>query len=191
MEENEIRSMLVDIVENGDFPNGTFDIRHIKRIYTFDFISEHKVQFWVERHPHVFGAPTLGVASSAFITKNYLYELNTATKTVELIKKTEEDPVVDISMLAYESASDLIFEDGGYDEHFERLKTKDEVVEFAINDFNSNEYWRADAEIKASELPTIKDFEEKYLDELKKSFVYKFLQHWEFYQDYKKEHEEE
>lgn len=70
MGENEIRGMLADIVESGRFPSDTFDVRHIEKIGGFQHLSQPKVRFWVERHPHLFGAPSLGKASSAFVTKH-------------------------------------------------------------------------------------------------------------------------
>lgn len=186
MEESTIRLMLVDIVEKGNFPSDTFEIRHIEKIHTFNIVSSNRVQFWVERHPHIFGKPTLGIASSAFITKYYLYELNTETKTVQLIKKNKGDPVVNISMLADESVSDF-FDFGDlsqYNTQFEKINSEKEVIEFAIKEIDGNKSWEEEAEMKADELPEIPGFKEEYYAELKRHFVNSMVRHWGFYKEY-------
>ena len=183
--DNEIRSMLVDIVESGNFPSDSFGIRHIEKTVQFNIVSENKVQFWIERHPHLFNKPTLGMASSAFIPIDYLYELNTKSKMVRLVKKEKGDPVVDIEMLAEENVSDLFNygDNSEYDEQFKNINSEEEAVEFAIKGFDSNDYWTEEAEAKSGEVPNIPDFKEEYLESLKICFVYEMVSLWEFYKE--------
>jgi hypothetical protein len=181
--DNEIRSIIVDIVEKGNFPSNSFDIRHIEKIDQFNVVSTNKVQFGIDRHPHLFGKPTLGMASSAFIPKYYLYELDIETKTVQLVKKEKGDPVVDIDMLADENVSDLFTygDPSEYYEQFKNINSEEEAVEFAKKEFDNNEYWAEEAELKSESVPTIPDFKEEYLESLKICFVSEMVSQWEFY----------
>lgn len=184
-QDSEFRSMLVNIVEGGNFPSDSFDMRHIERIEQFRFVSANKVQFWVEGHPHLFGKATLGKASSAFIPEYYLYELNTKTKMAQLVKKEKGYSSENIHMLADEKVSDL-FDYGNHSEYygqFKNINSEKEAVEFAIKEFNSNAYWNEDAEMKSEEVSYIPDFKEQYLEALKGCFIYQMVLQWEFYKD--------
>lgn len=177
MDDNEIRSMLVDIVESGNFPSDSFEIRHIEEIYSLKVISENKVRFWVERHPHLFGKPTLGNPSSAYIPKCYLYELDTKIKEVILIKKEQDKLVINYCQLGME-AVDNYFDSGGYDydEQFNTLKSEAEVIEFAGKEVKNLDWVCGFDE---DELPP--GFIEKYMAEIRKQFVDGMLTHWKSY----------
>lgn len=168
MEKNEIRSMLVDIVESGTFPTDSFEIRHIEKIYDLKVVSKNKVRFWVERHPHLFGKPTLGGPSSAYIPKYYLYELDTELKEVVLIKKEKDESIINYWQLAMEAVDNYI--DFGdlthYDEKFKVLNSKDEVVEFAKKEVENLDW---DNGFDEDVLPP--DFMAKYMAEVRKQFV--------------------
>lgn len=176
MDDNEIRSMLVDIVKSGNFPSDSFEIRHIEEIYILKVISENKVRFWVERHPHLFGKPTLGGPSSAYIPKHYLYELDIKLKEVVLIKKEQDEPVINYWQLAMEAIGNWF--DGGsdYDEQFNTLNSEAGVIEFAEKEVKNLDWVCGFDE---DELPT--GFIEKYMAEVRKQFIDEMLTQWKTY----------
>ena len=178
MDDNEIRSILIDIVESGNFPTDSFEIRHIETIYDLKVVSKNKVRFWVERHPHLFRKPTLGGPSSAYIPKYYLYELDTKLKEVVLIKKEQDEPVINYWQLAMEDVSNY-FDCGDvtqYDKKLKVLNSKDEVVEFAKKEVENLDW---DHGFDEDELPP--DFMAKYMAEVRKQFVDAMLTLWENY----------
>ena len=185
MDELKIRSMLFDIVGGGGFPGPEIvEIRHIEKIEAINEVSETRYQFWVERHPHLFGKPTLGGPSSAMALKHYLYELDTETKTVKLMDKVVGESVIDIPMLAMETVDNCFLEGScGYEKDFDRINTEEEANEFAIKKYNEalDSWLNEDADIKADALPGVPDFKEKYIEEVKKQYIVAMVMEWDHY----------
>lgn len=176
MDDNEIRSMLIDIVESGNFPTDSFEIRHIEKIDILKVVSENKVRFEVKRHPHLFGKPTLGGHSSAYIPKYYLYELDIKLKEVVLIKKEQDEPEINYWQLAMEDVSNY-FDYGDvthYDKKFKVLNSKDEVIGFAKKEVE-NLNWK-----EVCDEPTFQ--QKKYMAEIRKQFIDEMIMHWNLYQ---------
>lgn len=83
-----------------------FDERHLKKIYAMNFDNLPEVTFKIDRHPHLYGAPTSGLASNAFIPQTYEFTINIKTKAFSL-KNFETHPIyIDIDALAYEEFND-------------------------------------------------------------------------------------
>ncbi|MCK4485664.1 MAG: hypothetical protein KAU38_02760 [Desulfobacterales bacterium] len=177
MDDNEIRSMLVDIVEKGDFPSDTLEVFHLERIDNFFPSRPNKVRFWIERHPHLFGAPTRGLASSIFIPIRYCYELDLETKRVTLIKKEEDEPVINYFPLALEQV-DSFFTNGDYElpDDIRAEESKERVRILAEREFYEFNFGYDDYD-GDGRLP--ENFYEKILNEIKKQFIEHILFLWE------------
>ena len=185
MNEGEIRSLLVNLVESGNFPDHSFDIRHIEKIDKFKVMPDGKIHFGIERHPHIFGRPTLGMASSAFIEEYHKYELDFETRQVILLKIEKEDPVINYDLLASENV-DSTLEGCNYDGQFKNIKSRNGLIDFAKKEFE-NLNWMG-SYITDAQLPL--DFEQKILSKLKKEFIYGMLESWLSYKEEVEEREE-
>ena len=140
-----IREILVDIVENGYFPHESFEIKHINDIEEFIIVSKTSFQFWVARYSHMFRKLSSEEPSSAYIQKRYLYELNTETKQVKLIKITKEEPHINYLQLAMEDVERCLRDaEGVFDRDFELIDSQEEADEFAKKMFASFDvdYWK-------------------------------------------------
>jgi hypothetical protein len=73
--DEEIAEILISMVEGGDFPDRSVTEKHIRAIEDFERVSNDKVQFIIEHHPHIFGLRSKGKPSSAYTTEHHLYEL--------------------------------------------------------------------------------------------------------------------
>jgi len=169
-----IRLMLVDIVENGVFPDESFEVRHIERIDNFKITPEGKICFWITRHPHLFGRVSKGRASGGFIPKHYLYELDPELKQVRLIKKEKGEPVINYACLAGEEF-EYFDPYSDYDNVLEKLDSEKDVVSFAEKEFH-NFSW-LDCYETDEDLP--EDFQERILAELKKEFISGAVTSWQ------------
>lgn len=169
-------SLLKGIVENGEFPDDSFEIRHIERIDTFEITEDGKARFWISRHPHLFGRPTLGLASSAFIQKNYLYELDFETQKATLIRKEELPPFIDYNVLAMEDVDDFFpCVSSEYEESLKKMATKAEVSDFASKEVDKFS-WIEGKDV--DNLPV--DFKEKYLKEVRTQFNRNMIWEWRY-----------
>ena len=107
MEDNynidDLFSCLLGILKNGNFPDDSFEEKHFIKTYFHERITDKKVQFSVERHPHIFGHPSKGIASSAFATVNRNFELDIETKNVVFIDEQVLSVTVD-----YENGGEIM-----------------------------------------------------------------------------------
>ncbi|MFX0115220.1 MAG: hypothetical protein ACFFB3_11795 [Candidatus Hodarchaeota archaeon] len=176
--ENEIRSILVDIVEKGNFPDDSFEMRHIERIGSFQILSNNKVRFWIERHPHLFGKQTRDLASSAFTPIHYQYELDTESKNVVLIKQEKDEPIIDYSILAREDV-DFVIDGMRLGDELRELDSEESVVKFAEKKMGEFD-WLGGYEA-CEDLPP--DFNEKLMAEIKKESLTQILRQWNLEKD--------
>lgn len=88
--------------------------------------------FCLERHPHLFGMPTMGRASGGYFIVEQRYAFDLVTESVRLIKEAYTDIEADAMDLVDEDL-DRTFEGMGYDKYL-RLKTEDQVRSTAEDD---------------------------------------------------------
>jgi len=167
--------MLEELIESSAFPDESFIRRHLDKIYDVETLSNGKVRFWIERHPHLFGNASIGKASSAYIPISYQYELDATGKKVTLVKEEKGNPVIDYYALAMEEI-DIGKEVGlfDFDDALQKLKTKDEAVRFAENKFEEFNWLTV---YKSDETPL--DFDVNFLKELRELFVETVLELWQ------------
>lgn len=171
--ENEFYDKLKDIVKKGGFPDYSFEMRHLDRVYIVSIDGEgKKVQFEIERHPHLFGRPSKGSASSAFTCVLYTYELDMENNKVSLIREDMGETVIDYDLLIDEEI--YIMGEGGFflEEEVEKLLTEEEVKMFGEKEFNKLNFT-----VDLEYLP--KYSHEKYLRELKSAFLIEMISRWE------------
>ena len=178
MEDKDIRSMLVDIVERGEFPDNSFGVLHVERIYEINPSGPNKVTFWITRHPHLLGALTRGMPSSAFIPIHYCYELDLKAKKVVLIEKEKDGPVINYWMLADEIVTRYM---DGYKMPDEVIKIKSEAdaLAFAEKEFEEIPWLDED---ECDDVP--EGFSEELLEPIKSEFLDQFLSKWQVERDY-------
>ena len=94
--------MFIEIVEEGKCPDTSLTSKHIDRGYQITKISPNKYHFSFERHPHLFGRQSIGIASSAFATVKRTYELDTDLRKIKVVKDVMLDYDIDYYTLASE-----------------------------------------------------------------------------------------
>jgi len=176
--EDEIKRILIEIIERGRFPDESVAARHVAEIPTtgFSFFKDGKVRFQIERHPTLFETPSVCKPSSAYIPEYYTYQLDLDILQVSLIKKEEDEPFVDYRALAVEELSRW----GNwrqYNQIFRNLKSKDQVTEFAEKEFDTID-WMTGREAAAEKMP---EFKENFLREVKKQFILEMWNAWKSY----------
>lgn len=174
----DVRALLYEIVENGNFPDESFGIEHIEKIDIKEWVSNDKVRFIVERHPHLFGHPSIGNASSAFARVEYIFELSVGAKTVKLIDENTLSNEIDYNALANEVVPDTV--EGWLGDsasELANLKTEKEVIRFAEQGFKSID-WLACYEPYIEEDSFPNDFKDKLLKAFKKQFIDEILKEW-------------
>lgn len=182
LSEKEAIEMFVNIVESGDYFDNSLEVKHIYRGYSIDQISPDKFRISIERHPHLFDRPSFGRASSAFATIKKTYELNTETQKVNFVDEEVVDIEIDYYALAEEDFSEVTdwFLNEEERNKLVSLKTRDDVLDFAEELVEKNEIDKPSDElyITSYELPT--DFSENLAPVLKRVFVDKIIEKWEW-----------
>ena len=174
--DQEIRNFLVEIIEFGNFPDDSFDVQHLERISGFKKITQNKVQFEIERHPHIFWKPSIGKESSAFVTETYLFELDLNTKKVTILSVETSQPVIDYYHLADEEVTNW-FDSVNYERDYpelSKLTTEQQVIDYAKEKVKELEW--IDSLGTDEKLP--EDFEEKYMQEVEELFAEMMVCNW-------------
>jgi hypothetical protein len=174
-----IRERLCKIIEDGEFPDDSFEIRHLRKVSEFERIGKNKVRFRIERHPHLFHRTSLGRPSSAYVPTVCIYEFDLRNNKVIDVEAKELDPVIDYEMLA-EDEIDWWKEWFSYKSNVndpDDDKTKEEAIKKAKKVFEKID-WLSSL-VSDHELPN--DFGEKLLTELWKQFIPVFLEEWKQY----------
>lgn len=171
-DDTDARSMLVDILEKGDFPDESFEKRHIERIDEFERVAPNKFRFSVRRHPHLFGHKTLGRPSSAYAIVKDIFELDTQRKKVDPISSETESVEIDYEMLA-EDYVDSLMEADTFD--FDAFGSVAEVTK-AVEDDTRNSAWD-NVFTTDYELPA--DFVEQFV----LCYVEEVVQQWELHRE--------
>ena len=179
LSEKEALDMFIDLVKTGECSDDSLDVEHIHRGCPIERLSPNMFRFSVERHPHLFGKPSKGKASSAFATVLRSYELDTDTEEIEFAGEEVLDIEIDYYALAeqdVEDTWDAIKSD--FDSKLEDLTSKDDVQEFAEIHFDEINWWFP-YEGSEYELPV--DFRENLKEALRKTFIDKVLDEWHFW----------
>ena len=172
---NEAIEMFVEIVEMGECPDDSLDKKHIYRGYKIDKLNSNKFQISIERHPHLFGKPSIGFVSSAFARVRRTYELDTDEKKIDFVGEDVEDFDIDYYSLAGEDVEMVIDNMPVIESVLVKFDINDEVKMFAGKEFEQFN-WLACYESNY-DLPI--DFEEKMLSAIKETFIERIFEEWE------------
>ena len=185
---SEAREKIHKIFSMGEFPDNSVGKRHLQKLYGFECLSNGKVRFRLDRHPHAFGFASLGMPSSAFCTITYLYELDTEKNTIIEINCEAGELFINYEWLAVDELQDLFGYDNvmhedimEWEEDLQKIDSEEKAKQYAIRAFeeyyikDKDTYWfiRYDSD----DLP--EDFKQIFLKEIKKQFVPKMFDLWQ------------
>ena len=175
-QENKIRCVIYDIVEKGGAPGEGLDTWHVERI-SIGAVNGNQVHFSIDRHPHLFGSPTRGQASSAYATITYFYKLDMENLSIEFLGEERDEPVIDCRMLA-----SGMFEHHDFSEELKNVsgKTEEDVIAYG-NEMVDNWINEGTFEGKYIETLTPAQMEELYKC-IREEFLYGVTSAWGFEQ---------
>ncbi len=177
---------IYELFRRGGFPDQSVKERHLQKLYDFEVLSDNKIRFKLDRHPHAFGFSSLGTPSSAYHTITYLYELDTEKNTIIKIYSEAGELLIKYEWLADEELLDLFnydFDEPEYimewEEDLQKIDSEEKAKQYAITKFvetyEQDTYWFIKYDSK--DLP--EDFKSRLLEELKKLFIPKLVEIWE------------
>ena len=176
------------IFDRGDFPDYSVKLKHIRKIYDLEVLSDNKVRFKLDRHPHAFGFASLGMPSSAYRTITILYELDTEKNEIVEIGRDASELSINYEWLADDEVQKVFSSDydnfdlSKWETDLEKIDNEEKAKQYAIRAFeeyyikDKDEFWfiiRYDQE----DLP--EDFKLRLLEEIKKQFVPEMIELWE------------
>ncbi len=173
------RSLLYEIIEDGNFPDGSFDCKHLERIYNVKWVDADKVRFSIERHPHLFGHKSEGMTSSAFARQVHNFELDVNTKQVKELGTEIESCKINYDLLAEEVVPNT-FEGWLHSEQREelvKLEREKEVINFAKQGFKEID-WLAPYYSGIEEYNVSNSDVNKLLTAFEDAFINKVLEEW-------------
>lgn len=65
-----------EAVAEGDDADDGLNVKHLESAREIEVLEDGRIRFRVERHPHLFGRPSRGMRSSAFIRERRHYEFD-------------------------------------------------------------------------------------------------------------------
>ena len=180
MDDNQIREILMEIVDSGSFPGDEVEERHIKMIEEFRFCDNQNIaRFVIERHPHLFGRHSFGKSYSPYLIEYHNFEIDLQKKEVKLSEIKRGKPVIDYTQLAVGKVLEFFdLEDYFQSVVKEKLSSFRDIVDvvlFANSDFNDFEIYN-----KPLLLEIVPSFDFKRFDEeLRKEFIRGVINKWE------------
>lgn len=178
MSKDDALKIFIELIENDEIPG--IEPKHVLRGYKINQFSTTQFHIIYERHPHLYGRPSIGKASSAYATVEYTYLVDTENKKAELFDEKVVDINIDYYSMANEDVLNMI-ENGLYHElkQVEEMVSEKDVMKYAEKVFNQIE-WIPDPSIFISEYDPSNKFDvEKYKRELKEIFMKEFMREWE------------
>jgi len=171
MNEREVTKMFIDLVDEGKCPDPSLDHRHFYgKTWIPKQISPNEYQFSIERHPHLFGRPSVGKPSSAFARIEKTFILNTVTRTIEFGESTLLGIEFDYELLAEEEVESWEYVGMLPTEEIATLQSEEECRKYT-KDFLDN------LDLEESYI-TDYDLPENFMEKLKLAIVDEIILKW-------------
>lgn len=173
MNKKEAMNLFIKMIEAGEI-NGV-QTKHVLRGYNIEQISPNEFHISYYRHPHLYGRPSQGKASSAYATLKNTYLINTETREATFVEEKVVDISIDYEELAMENVLPLIDTLYAQRKKLETIESDDEAEEYAESVFNTIE-WIPDTDWFKSEYDPANSFDfDQYKKALKTSFMFEFM----------------
>jgi len=168
--EKDLRNLLFSIIDKDEFPDKSFEIRHIERIEHFEQTPKNNFRFKIERHPHLFGQSSIGRPSFAYVPITDHFELDPVKQKVSLRDSQKGEPVIDYEFLAQEEV-EFYFANSDFEDEISSIQVEKGVVDFAMREFETIPWLQS----YQSEEDVPPDFTEKFFTELRRHFIREML----------------